>query len=140
MPRPHAFSGRTYFSFESFLDRIQQLESKQAFFIEEPISRTQRGFCSPLRPPPPSVNPIRLVGFRQPIRDDEKSAAIFKGLGECVPFEGEGDGDGGGSDEDDGPPAKKRRGRPAAGGSKKAGKGSAKKAAGAKKGKGKAKR
>lgn len=73
-------------------------------------------------------------------RDDDKSAAIFKGLGECVPFEGEGDDDGGGSDEDEGPPAKKRRGRPAAGGSKKAAKGSAKKAAGGKKGKGKAKR
>eukprot|EP00903_Cladosiphon_okamuranus_P008374 g8052.t1 len=73
-------------------------------------------------------------------KDDEKSAAIFKGLGECVPFEGEGGDDGGGSEEDEGPPAKKRRGRPPAGGSRKGGKGSAKKSAGAKKGKGKAKR
>lgn len=81
-----------------------------------------------------------LLAGTHPIRDDDKSAAIFKGLGECVPFEGEGGDDGGGSDEDDGPPAKKRRGRPAAGGSKRAGKGSGKKAAGAKKGKGKAKR
>eukprot|EP00752_Nemacystus_decipiens_P012106 g10731.t1 len=74
-------------------------------------------------------------------KDDDKSAVIFKRLGECVPFEGEGGDDVGGSDdEDDAPPAKKRRGRPPAGGSKKAAKGSAKKGAGVKKGKGKAKR
>lgn len=99
--------------------------------------------------PPKDVPEVRLVLFNLFLlafithRDDEKSEAIFKGLGECVPFEGEGDDGGGGSDEDEGPPAKKRRGRPAAGGSKskKAAKGSAKKAAaGAKKGKGKAKR
>lgn len=68
------------------------------------------------------------------IRDDEKSATTLKGLGECVPFEGEGDDGEGASEEDTEPPAKKKRGRPAAGGSKKGGKGSAKK------GKGKAKR
>ncbi|CAB1104698.1 unnamed protein product [Ectocarpus sp. CCAP 1310/34] len=74
--------------------------------------------------------------------ENEKSQAILKGLGECVPFEG--DGGGGGAEEEEeeeeeGPPAKKRRGRPA-GSSKKGGKGSSKKGAAGAKGKGRAKR
>lgn len=104
-----------------------------------PTPRHDGAHSTPFTTPPPFLS---LLAFcLSSTRDDEKSAAILKGLGECVPFEGEGGDDGGGSDEDDGPPAKKRRGRPpAGGGSKKAGKGGAKKAAGAKKGKGKAKR
>lgn len=80
------------------------------------------------------------------LRDDEKSEAAYKTLGECIPFEGDGAG-AGSEEEEEEPPTKKRRGpgRPPSrggGSGKKGGRGDAKKRGGGagSKGKGKAKR
>ena len=53
--------------------------------------------------------PSSFSSLFSPCREDEKSASILNGLGECIPHEG-GDGAGGSEEEDGGPPKKKKRG------------------------------